>query len=66
VDDNSFGAIVSFAGMFLLMGIDFGLGNNGVYEKNIAFLIPMNFMMLLGIYCFIRWMIEKRRIEKAS
>lgn len=66
MDDYSFGAIVSFAGMFFLMGIDFALGNNGVFEKNIAFLIPMNFMMLLGAYCGFKWMIAKRKIEKAS
>ncbi len=66
MDDNSFGAIVSFAGMFLLMGIDFGLGNNGVVKKNIAFLIPMMGMLALGTYCTIKWMIEKRKLKNAS
>ncbi len=66
MDDYSFGAVVSFAGMFLLMAFDFSIGNNSTVNKNIAFLIPLMAMLVLGTYCTVKWMIVKRRIEKAS
>lgn len=63
LNDYKFGAIAFFSGMFLLMAFDFTLGNNSAVNKNIAFLIPLGALLVLGTYNSIKYILEKRKLE---
>jgi len=66
VDDNSFGTMLCFAGMFFLMAFDFVIGSHNSTMPNIAFLVPMIFLLIVGSYCSMKWIITKRKIEVAQ
>lgn len=57
MNDNSFGAMLCFAGMFFLMAFDFVIGSYNSTMPNIAFLVPMIFMLIIGSYCSVKWII---------
>ena len=57
MNDNAFGTVLFFAGSYLMMAFDFVL-------NNIGFLFSMTILLILGSYCGLRWIIDKRHIEK--
>lgn len=63
MNDYAFGSILSFAGIFLLMGFDMTLGNRSGLGFNLAFMIPIVVLFIFGSYNGIRYLMIKEKVE---